>query len=94
MHANDPLQPPPRWSHTPGAGWHDASALVTGSRVEHPPSFVQGYEQGAYALAAYLYARLQWDGERGLENVVATLRAYHRGSERPVKGWEHEPKRS
>lgn len=90
----EPLQSPPDWSHTPGAGWHDATALVATGRVESPASFVQGYEAGVFALAKLLYP-LAWsldDAKR--KEAMVILRRYHDGAAHPVRGWEHEPKRS
>lgn len=89
----EPLKPSPEWHHTPGAGWHDTTAVVSG-RVGDPSSYVKGFEDGAYALAALLYP-LAWsmDTEKR-EQALIILRQYHDGLAHPVKDWQHEPKRN
>lgn len=96
MNTAEPLQPPPRWVYTSGAGWHDSTALVTNSRVADPSTFVLGYEKGAYALAKRLDALIdgvpEW--EQGMVLIMRELMRYRSGAAHPVRGWEHEPKRS
>lgn len=88
---HEPLQPPPRWVYTGGAGSHDATALVTSSRVGSPADFVLGYEQGAYALARNVLALMVAHKEA---DAIKLLLTYNAHDARPVRGWEHEPKRN
>jgi hypothetical protein len=86
----EPLKPDPKWVRINNAPYTSENHTADGSLDSPPRAYAQGFEDGAYALAAVLFEAMK---ENDLAAPLKLLLDYQSGRARPARGWIGESAR-